>query len=76
MREDAYEQTGWALASALCAYFFAVNAYADANKVVIGDIDDMSGLYADVIGRKRRRGDQDGDRGFRRLGARASRSKC
>jgi branched-chain amino acid transport system substrate-binding protein len=40
----------WALAGALCAYFFAVNAYADANKVVIGDIDDMSGPYADVIG--------------------------
>ena len=43
-------KTGLALAGALCAYFFAVNAYADANKVVIGDIDDMSGPYADVIG--------------------------
>ena len=28
----------------------APSAYAAANKVVIGDIDDMSGLYADVIG--------------------------
>ena len=28
----------------------AVVAQADSNKVVIGDIDDMSGLYADVIG--------------------------
>ncbi len=43
-------KTGWALAGALCAYFFAANAYAAANKVVIGDIDDMSGPYADVIG--------------------------
>ncbi|HEY1941634.1 MAG TPA: ABC transporter substrate-binding protein [Roseiarcus sp.] len=43
-------KTGWPLAGALCAYFFAANAYADANKVVIGDIDDMSGPYADVIG--------------------------
>ena len=25
-------------------------AYAEANKVVIGDIDDMSGVYADIIG--------------------------
>ena len=43
-------RTVWAVTGALCAYFFAVNAYADANKVVIGDIDDMSGPYADVIG--------------------------
>ena len=43
-------RTVWAAAGALCAYFFAMNAYADANKVVIGDIDDMSGPYADVIG--------------------------
>jgi branched-chain amino acid transport system substrate-binding protein len=40
----------WAAAGALCAYLFAANAYAAANKVVIGDIDDMSGPYADVIG--------------------------
>jgi branched-chain amino acid transport system substrate-binding protein len=40
-----------AFAGALCAYFCGVSAYAaDANKVVIGDIDDMSGPYADVIG--------------------------
>ena len=38
-----------AFAGALCASFFAMSAYA-ADKVVIGDIDDMSGLYADVIG--------------------------
>ena len=43
-------RTVWAVTGALCAYFFAVSAYADANKVVIGDIDDMSGPYADVIG--------------------------
>jgi branched-chain amino acid transport system substrate-binding protein len=43
-------RTVWTVAGALCAYFFATNAYAAANKVVIGDIDDMSGLYADVIG--------------------------
>ena len=43
-------RTVWTVAGALCAYFFAANAYAAANKVVIGDIDDMSGLYADVIG--------------------------
>ena len=28
----------------------ATAAHAAGNKVVIGDIDDMSGLYADVIG--------------------------
>ena len=39
-----------AFAGALCAYFCAMSAYADPDKVVIGDIDDMSGLYADVIG--------------------------
>jgi branched-chain amino acid transport system substrate-binding protein len=43
-------KTVWAVAGALCAYFFAANTYADVNKVVIGDIDDMSGPYADVIG--------------------------
>jgi branched-chain amino acid transport system substrate-binding protein len=37
-----------ALASMLCT--FGMGAYAETNKVVIGDIDDMSGLYADVIG--------------------------
>jgi branched-chain amino acid transport system substrate-binding protein len=34
----------------LLASVAAAPAHADANKVVIGDIDDMSGLYADVIG--------------------------
>jgi branched-chain amino acid transport system substrate-binding protein len=29
---------------------FALAAHAETNKVVIGDIDDMSGLYSDVIG--------------------------
>jgi len=28
----------------------ALTAHADTNKVVIGDIDDMSGVYADIIG--------------------------
>jgi branched-chain amino acid transport system substrate-binding protein len=37
---------------ALCASLWSFGALADANKVVIGDIDDMSGLYADVIGPK------------------------
>jgi branched-chain amino acid transport system substrate-binding protein len=40
---------------AVCAFaaatlFAASFAHAASNKVVIGDIDDMSGLYADVIG--------------------------
>ncbi|MDE2626499.1 MAG: ABC transporter substrate-binding protein [Burkholderiales bacterium] len=41
-----------ALASlmALGSTFAAAPAHAAANQVVIGDIDDMSGLYADVIG--------------------------
>jgi branched-chain amino acid transport system substrate-binding protein len=34
----------------LCAAMTATAAHAADNKVVIGDIDDMSGLYADVIG--------------------------
>jgi len=34
----------------LAATLFATAAHAAGNKVVIGDIDDMSGLYADVIG--------------------------
>ncbi|MGD0640823.1 MAG: ABC transporter substrate-binding protein [Roseiarcus sp.] len=38
-----------AFAGALCASFCAMSAQA-ADKVVIGDIDDMSGPYADVIG--------------------------
>ena len=39
-----------ALALALAAAFAAPGAMAAANEVVIGDIDDMAGLYADVIG--------------------------
>ncbi len=38
------------LAGAIGASLSAGSAYAAANKVVIGDIDDMSGPYADVIG--------------------------
>ncbi|HEX9169794.1 MAG TPA: ABC transporter substrate-binding protein [Roseiarcus sp.] len=38
------------LAGALSALFAASAASAAADKVVIGDIDDMSGPYADVIG--------------------------
>ncbi len=43
-------KTFLAFAGMACAYFCAANAYADPSKVVIGDIDDMSGPYADVIG--------------------------
>ncbi|MGO9771899.1 MAG: ABC transporter substrate-binding protein [Roseiarcus sp.] len=39
-----------AFAGLACAYLCAASAYADPSKVVIGDIDDMSGPYADVIG--------------------------
>jgi len=38
------------LAGALCALLAAGSAQAAPNKVVIGDIDDMSGPYADVLG--------------------------
>jgi branched-chain amino acid transport system substrate-binding protein len=38
------------ISAALVASLWSFAARADANKVVIGDIDDMSGLYADVIG--------------------------
>jgi len=37
-------------AAALCALLTAILASAASNKVVIGDIDDMSGPYADVLG--------------------------
>ena len=57
------------LTGALCA-LSAGAAWAANDKVVIGDIDDMSGPYADVIGAWRRRGNQDGDRRFWRIGAR------
>ena len=44
----------WGLAAscALLAAFTGASAYAASDKVIIGDIDDMSGLYADVIGPK------------------------
>lgn len=38
------------VASALCTLVATGAAHAEANKVVIGDIDDMSGVYADIIG--------------------------
>jgi branched-chain amino acid transport system substrate-binding protein len=38
------------LTAALCALLAAGAAQAAPNKVVIGDIDDMSGLYADILG--------------------------
>ena len=41
---------GFALASMFLMAASFSSAKADQNKVVIGDIDDMSGLYADVIG--------------------------
>jgi branched-chain amino acid transport system substrate-binding protein len=42
----------WALmlAGPLCASLAGGAAWAADNKVVIGDIDDMSGVYADIIG--------------------------
>src|SRR5664279_6537477 len=40
----------YVMASALGAIVAASAAHAEANKVVIGDIDDMSGVYADIIG--------------------------
>ncbi len=38
------------LVAAALAASFASPAFADAAKVVIGDIDDMSGVYADIVG--------------------------
>src|SRR5271167_2452840 len=43
-------RASYMVASAICAVIAASAAHAEANKVVIGDIDDMSGVYADVIG--------------------------
>jgi branched-chain amino acid transport system substrate-binding protein len=40
----------YAIALVACASMSAPAAHAEANKVVIGDIDDMSGVYADIIG--------------------------
>jgi branched-chain amino acid transport system substrate-binding protein len=38
------------VAAALCASLWSIAVQADTNKVVIGDIDDMSGPYADLQG--------------------------
>ncbi len=38
------------ISGALLASLWSFSALADADKVVIGDIDDMSGLYADING--------------------------
>lgn len=43
-------RTSHVAASAVCACLIASSAQAAPNKVVIGDIDDMSGVYADIIG--------------------------
>lgn len=43
-------RTRYLAASAVCALFTVSAAHAASNKVVIGDIDDMSGVYADIIG--------------------------
>jgi branched-chain amino acid transport system substrate-binding protein len=40
----------YAITLVACASISAPAAHAEANKVVIGDIDDMSGVYADIIG--------------------------
>ena len=40
------------ISAALLAALSSRAAHADAGKVVIGDIDDMSGLYADILGPK------------------------
>ena len=58
-----------ALAGALSASLAAGAAWAADNKVVIGDIDDMSGPYADVIGASGVEFDQNGHRRFWRIGA-------
>ena len=39
-----------AMTGALCTLLLSAAAHAEANKVVIGVIDDMSGLYADISG--------------------------
>jgi branched-chain amino acid transport system substrate-binding protein len=46
MKSIASRSLPWLLFASLAA----TGAHAAGNKVVIGDIDDMSGLYADVIG--------------------------
>ena len=40
----------YAIALVTCASMSAPAAHAEADKVVIGDIDDLSGVYADIIG--------------------------
>jgi len=45
-----FKKTALALGLAVSASLFALSAHAASDKVVIGDIDDMSGPYADVIG--------------------------
>ena len=55
------------VAAALCASLWSIAVQAEANKVVIGDIDDMSGVYADIHGPGGHRSRQDGDRRFRRV---------
>jgi branched-chain amino acid transport system substrate-binding protein len=47
MKYIALRTIPWLLAASVAA---ATAGHAAENKVVIGDIDDMSGLYADVIG--------------------------
>ena len=39
-----------AMVVACASIFSGTAAYSEANQVVIGDIDDMSGVYADIIG--------------------------
>ncbi len=46
----ALSQSILATTGALCGLLLSASAYADPNQVVIGDIDDMSGLYADIAG--------------------------
>ena len=66
------EDWNWRSRARYARIFLRSSAYADANKVVIGDIDDMSGPYADVIGPSGVEAIENGDRGFRRLRAGAA----
>jgi branched-chain amino acid transport system substrate-binding protein len=38
------------MTAALCTFLLSAAVHADADKVVIGDIDDMTGIYADING--------------------------
>ena len=40
----------YAITLVACVFLSVSAADAEADKVVIGDIDDMSGVYADIIG--------------------------